>query len=168
MTARRLIAGRRCLIVSRLIASQSRLIIAARLVVGRKINIDVQRLRRIRLTAVFLMPVGVSVALTVIRRRVAGASILMPVMVALPARREIDLALQRALRRIALPLISLGIAVRRIVLIGREGRVFAQLLVDLLKRFRILIRRGRRGVDSGVCLDARSSAFGRSVQLDIG
>jgi hypothetical protein len=93
-------------------------------------------------------------------------------MIAVSARREIRVALQGSVRRIAVPLISFEVAVRRrMVRIGRALRVFAELLVELLKRFRIFIRRAGRGVDAGVSFQrrirTRRICSRRTVQLDI-
>ena len=101
-------------------------------------------------------------------RRVRRTSFMMSVMIAVSALRNLDAALHRSVRRIAVPVISFRISVRRLIVLTAVRIISAELLIDLLKRFRTLILRADRRIDAGVSLRRLIRSAGRSGKVEIG
>jgi hypothetical protein len=105
--------------------------------------------------------------IAVIVRRVRRTSLLMPVMIAVSALRNLHVALHRSVRRIAVSEISFRMPVRRLIVLIALRIISAELLIDLLKRFRILILRAARRIDAGVSLHRLIRSVG-SGKVEIG
>jgi hypothetical protein len=79
------------------------------------------------------------------RVRRISLMILMTVVIAVvsivAARRNLRIALHRSVRRIAVSVISFRISVRRLIVLTALRIISAELLIDLLKRFRVFILR---------------------------
>lgn len=87
-------------------------------------------------------------------------------MIAVSALRNLHAALHRSVRRIAVSVISFRISVRRLIVLIALRIISAELLIDVLKRFRILVLRADRRVDAGVSFD-RLIRSARSGKVEI-